>query len=198
MPREDLSKLSQVSPASKRGVQELEHAAASLYKAIQASRDSANEVAATSMNFREYRDTVSQFSTRILEYLDISFKHQSDTTLAEYKKNNRQPKLAPHTTLGENLMSYEGLVLFVKDMDDERYKKLCLNYITTMSKLHQAEMSELLMSLIKKLSATTQSSDVCEYQSCLWVCADSRSICEGYNRTSQAWCGRSIQDSKAP
>lgn len=75
---------------------------------------------------REYRDAVSQFCTRILEYLDIAFKHQSDATLADYKKRSSETKLSPHTTLGENLMSYEGLVLFVKDMDDDRYKKMCL------------------------------------------------------------------------
>jgi hypothetical protein len=39
VPREDLTKLSQISPSSKRGVEELEQAAASLYKAIQASRE---------------------------------------------------------------------------------------------------------------------------------------------------------------
>ena len=140
VPREDLTKLSQISPSSKRGVEELELAAASLYKAIQASREKgewyttrkmadseANEVAATSKHMREYHDAASQFSTRVLQYLDIAFKHQSDSTLADYRKNaSREPKLVPHTALGENLMAYEGLVLFIKDMDDERYKKLCL------------------------------------------------------------------------
>jgi hypothetical protein len=74
---------------------------------------------------REYHDAVSQFCMRLLQYLDIAFKHQSDATLASYKKTG-EAKLGPHTALGENLMSYEGLVLFVKDMDDDRYKKLCL------------------------------------------------------------------------
>ena len=33
--------------------------------------------------------------------------------------------LAPHTSMGEFLMMYEGLVLYVKEMDEERYQRLC-------------------------------------------------------------------------
>lgn len=55
----------------------LEKAAASLYKALQAGRDQANaEVAATIARLREYQDYSSQFCKRLLEYLDIAFKHQ--------------------------------------------------------------------------------------------------------------------------
>lgn len=154
VPKEDLQKLLQLSPSTKRGVQDLELAAASLYKALQASRDTANEVAATVAHIQEYRAASTTFSTRILEYLDIAFKHQSDQTLADYRKETatkRSLKLIPHMTLGQSLMTYEGLVLYVKDMDEDKYKKLCLNYITTISKLHQSEMSELLMNLIKAL-----------------------------------------------
>ncbi|KAL1407120.1 hypothetical protein Q8F55_006534 [Vanrija albida] len=156
VPRADLQKLSQTSPSTPRGVKELELAAASLYKAIQASRDQANEVAATATHAREYQAASTQFAMRILEYLDIAFKHQSDTTLADYKKGAASGalKLVPHTALGESLMTYEGLVLFVKDMDEDKYKKLCLNYITTASKLHQEEMKDLLMNLIKALNST--------------------------------------------
>jgi hypothetical protein len=74
---------------------------------------------------REYKDTTAQFCTRILEYLRVAFKMQADATYAAFRKGSMEPKLEPHITLGENLMAYEGLVLFIKDMDDELYKKLC-------------------------------------------------------------------------
>lgn len=121
VPKEDLQMLSQASPSTQRGVQELEQAATALYKALQAARD--NE--ATGAHIQEYEKIAVQFATRVLEYLDITFKHKSSETLAKYKKTS-QLKLEPHNELCENLMLYEGLVLWVKDMDDERYKKLCL------------------------------------------------------------------------
>ena len=121
VPKEDLQALSQASPSTQRGVQELEQAATALYKALQAARD--NE--ATGAHIQEYEKIAVQFATRVLEYLDITFKHKSSETLAKYKKTS-QLKLEPHNELCESLMLYEGLVLWVKDMDDERYKKLCL------------------------------------------------------------------------
>lgn len=52
-------------------------------------------------------------------------------------------------------MQYEGLMLYMKDMDEDAYKKLCLNYITITSKLHQAEMKELLLGAIRPAKAGT-------------------------------------------
>lgn len=107
---------------------------------------------------QEYQSSNAQFCTRLLEYLGMAFQHQSDSTLAEYRKSNGRNSLTltPHQALGEALMQYEGLVLYVKDMEQEKYKKLCLNYITTISSLHQAEMKELLLRLIRSLKENTQ------------------------------------------
>lgn len=127
VPREDLAVLTQESPSTPRGVQNLEQAAASLYKALQAGMDQANaEVAATIARMKEYREQSAAFCKRICDYLDVSFKVQSDQTLAEGRKNpKRGQALLPHQSLGEALMQYEGLVLYVKEMDEEKYQKLC-------------------------------------------------------------------------
>lgn len=96
---------------------------------------------------REYQENSAQFCKRLFDYLDITFKHQaswaststrsdgsevvltglqSDSTLAEYRKTSKKTSsLAPHTSMGEFLMMYEGLVLYIKEMDEERYQRLC-------------------------------------------------------------------------
>jgi len=74
---DDLRVLAQESPGSARGVQNLERAAASLYKALQAGMDQANaEVAATIARTREYQENSHQFCKRLQDYLDVAFKHQ--------------------------------------------------------------------------------------------------------------------------
>jgi hypothetical protein len=51
---------------------------------------------------------------------------QSDTTLSEYRKTAKTTMaLSPHTSMGEFLMMYEGLILYVKEMDEDRYQQLC-------------------------------------------------------------------------
>ncbi|WVQ80381.1 hypothetical protein IAT38_002486 [Cryptococcus sp. DSM 104549] len=157
VPPEDLRVLAQESPSSERGVKALELAAASLYKALQAGRDTANaEVAATIARMQEYQEQSSQFCKRISDFLDVTFKYQSDSTLAEYKKTSKSTMaLAPHQTLGENLMMYTGLVLYVKEMDEDRYQKLCSNYMSTISQLHQSEMKDMLMNFMGSLNATS-------------------------------------------
>lgn len=50
--------------------------------------------------------------------------NQSESTLAESRKSGKR-ELGAHTSMGEYLMMYEGLVLYIKEMDEERYQKLC-------------------------------------------------------------------------
>ncbi|ODN76094.1 hypothetical protein L202_06031 [Cryptococcus amylolentus CBS 6039] len=155
VPPSDLQILAQESPSTDRGVKSLESAAASLYKALQAGMDSANaEVAATIARMQEYRTQSDAFSKRISDYLDVTFRYQSDSTLAEFRKQSTKGALAPHQTMGEYLMGYTGLVLYVKEMDEARYQKLCSNYMSTISQLHQAEMKDLLMGFMTTLNAT--------------------------------------------
>nr|XP_019048902.1 exocyst protein [Kwoniella bestiolae CBS 10118]OCF27832.1 exocyst protein [Kwoniella bestiolae CBS 10118] len=152
VPSEDIRTLTQESPSTPRGVQTLERAAASLYKALQAGMDS--EVAATIARMQEYRENSSQFCKRVADYLDVTFKYQSDSTLSEYRKTAKKTMtLAPHRSMGEYLMTYEGLILYVKEMDEERYQKLCSNYMSTASQLHQSEMKDLLMNFMGSLNS---------------------------------------------
>ncbi|WVQ93808.1 hypothetical protein IAU59_000886 [Kwoniella sp. CBS 9459] len=155
VPSEDIRTLTQESPSTPRGIKILEKAAASLYKALQAGMDSANaEVAATIAHMREYQENSTQFCKRISDYLDVTFKYQSETTLAEYKKTAKKTMtLSPHQSMGEYLMTYEGLVLYVKEMDEARYQKLCSNYMSTVSQLHHSEMKDLLMNYMASLNA---------------------------------------------
>ena len=51
---------------------------------------------------------------------------QSESTLVEFRKNRRKNDgLQPHRGMGEYLMMYEGLVLYIKEMDEDRYQRLC-------------------------------------------------------------------------
>ena len=90
---------------------------------------------------REYQDCSAQFCKRILDYLDVTFKHQvriiwgrrvlsgaddqSEIMLSDFRKSGKRGTLAPHTQMGEHLMTYEGLVLYLKEMDEDRYQRLC-------------------------------------------------------------------------
>ncbi|ORX34673.1 exocyst complex component Sec3-domain-containing protein [Kockovaella imperatae] len=153
VPEDALRALAQESPQTSRGLQSLESAATALYKALQAGRDTANaEVAATIARMREYQDQSSHFCKRMLEYLDVTFRYQSDTALTDSRKSGKKA-LAPHTAMGEFLMQYEGLVLYIKEMDEARYQKLCSNYLGTISSLHQSEIKDLLMSFMQSIKA---------------------------------------------
>ena len=99
VPPDDLRILAQESPGSVRGVQTLERAAASLYKALQAGMDAGEsltdiqlalvayehpanaEVAATIARMKEYQENSSQFCKRVLDYLDVTFKYQANIVI---------------------------------------------------------------------------------------------------------------------
>jgi exocyst complex component 1 len=89
----DLQALTQESLESERGIQALEIAATSLYKALQAGRDAseyilllrtnleidrqhAGDMAATMERLKEYETRNRQFCLRVIEYLFIMFKFQ--------------------------------------------------------------------------------------------------------------------------
>ena len=127
VPRDDLAVLSQETPGNQRGIEKLERAATSLYKALLAGMDQANaEVSATIARMQEYKETSAQFSKRMLDFLDVQFRHQSDQTLARSRQAGGQAlELEPHNEMCEALMSYEGLVLYIKEMEEDRYQRLC-------------------------------------------------------------------------
>lgn len=45
--------------------------------------------------------------------------------MAEHRKSGKTGTLAEHARMYENLMVYEGLVLYLKEMDEDRYQRLC-------------------------------------------------------------------------
>lgn len=66
-------------------------------------------------------------------------------------------------------MMYEGLVLYVKEMDEDRYQRLCSvgvrgdgermtlmgqSYMSTISSLHQSEIKDMLFTFMGTLKAT--------------------------------------------
>ena len=75
--KQDLMILTQESLESDRGIKSLENSAASLYKALQAGRDTAvGDMAAAIERMSEYQTHNSQFTKRVFDYLLIMFKFQ--------------------------------------------------------------------------------------------------------------------------
>ena len=85
--------------------------------------------------------------------------------------------LTPHNSMCEYLMMYEGLVLYVKEMDEVRYQRLCSvtrgqsrnwtnnqDYMSTISSLHQHEIKDMLMNFMGALNASVggEPNEACE------------------------------------
>ncbi|KZT33260.1 hypothetical protein SISSUDRAFT_1054465 [Sistotremastrum suecicum HHB10207 ss-3] len=141
------------------GIARLESAAAELYKALQASRDT--DMAATMERLQEYRTHNTQFCQRLFDFLKIMFSVQADRVLNEKIGSKSTISLAQSLTLARHeimeayLGQYSGLMLYLKDMDEERYGKVCAVYFSTISELHSKQIKAMLMayvSLIKKAS----------------------------------------------
>ncbi|EUC63920.1 exocyst complex component Sec3 [Rhizoctonia solani AG-3 Rhs1AP] len=148
--RDSLLVLTQESLESQRGIQRLEDAAAQLYRALLAGRD--RDMSATIERLAEYKTYNQQFCIRILEFLGIMFGYQSDRLLdyAEKAKQTRtQPVLHPHTPMENYLIKYNGLMLYLREMDENRYSKVCAAYFSAASDLHNKEVRALFMKYIE-------------------------------------------------
>ncbi|KAG8738462.1 hypothetical protein FRC10_006808 [Ceratobasidium sp. 414] len=139
--RDALLALTQESLESQRGIQRLEEAAAELY-----------HMAATIERLAEYKTHNQQFCTRLLEFLTIMFGYQSDSLLeaAEKSRQSRtQPTILPHKPMEEYLGKYCGLMLYLREMDEGRYSKVCATYFSAASELHSKEVRGLFMKYIE-------------------------------------------------
>ncbi|CAE6420393.1 unnamed protein product [Rhizoctonia solani] len=148
--RDSLLVLTQESLESQRGIQRLEDAAAQLYRALLAGRD--RDMSATIERLAEYKTYNQQFCIRILEFLGVMFGYQSDQLLdyAEKAKQTRtQPVLHPHTPMENYLIKYNGLMLYLREMDENRYSKVCAAYFSAASDLHNKEVRALFMKYIE-------------------------------------------------
>ncbi|KZP31167.1 hypothetical protein FIBSPDRAFT_724739 [Athelia psychrophila] len=161
--REALTTLSQDSLEKASGIQRLEEAATELYKALQAGRDT--EMAATMERLDEYRTHNSQFCKRIYDFLSIMVTAQSKMILDEnsgIKKSGKgRPSIAHHRGLEQYLGRYAGLMLYLKEMDENVYAKLCAAYFSAISELHMRQMKALFDAYVN-LVKTGSDDDVVE------------------------------------
>lgn len=139
----DLIVLTKESLESDKGIAALERAAATLYKAIKSNDDQAD---ADEKRVNEYKTITLQFAKRMLDYLSIMFKFQVDNLLNDPTRqiSEAKPVIRSHEKMESYLGRYCGLVLFLREMDKNRYKEVCGNYFTSASELHNKEMSKLL------------------------------------------------------
>ncbi|PSR88832.1 hypothetical protein PHLCEN_2v4981 [Hermanssonia centrifuga] len=138
-----------------KGVERLEEAATQLYKALQAGRD--RDMAATMERLEEYRTYNSQFCKRLYDFLSIMCTAQSKMLLGDsngiVRTARGKPSILDHKPLETYLGRYGGLMLYLKEMDESMYAKLCAAYFSAVSNLHSTQIKAFLSScngLIKK------------------------------------------------
>ncbi|KAG6885399.1 hypothetical protein C0993_002132 [Termitomyces sp. T159_Od127] len=120
--------LTQESLEKPQSMERLEEAAVELYKALQAGRDT--DMAATMERLQEYRTYNAQFCKRLFDFLSIMFTAQSTLLLSDTKgmksaSGRHKPTLVSHEGMEAYLGRYSGLVLYLKEMDETVYAKLC-------------------------------------------------------------------------
>ncbi|KAF9270059.1 hypothetical protein L218DRAFT_888394 [Marasmius fiardii PR-910] len=145
--RDVLLTLTQESLEKTTSITRLEEAAAELYQALQAGRDT--DMAATMERLPEYRTHNSQFCKRILDFLSIMFTAQSKLLLGDNNgltqgSARNKPTILPHNDLETYLGRYSGLMLYLKEMDESVYGKLCAAYFSAASELHGTQIKALL------------------------------------------------------
>ncbi|KAF7339614.1 Sec3-PIP2-bind domain-containing protein [Mycena sanguinolenta] len=165
--KEALSTLTQESLEQSSGIQRLEEAAAELYKALQAGQDTAftasPDMAATMERLQEYRTYNAQFCKRIYDFLTIMFSAQSQMVLGSTegltKEGRGRPSIVMHQELEQYLGRYAGLMLYLKEMDEKVYAKLCAAYFSAASELHNTQIKALMstyINLVRKGSEEEQ------------------------------------------
>ncbi|KAH9969098.1 exocyst complex component Sec3-domain-containing protein [Russula dissimulans] len=145
--REALITLTQGSLRDSEGIQALEEAATELYKALQAGRD--RDMAATMERLEEYRAHNAQFCKRLYEYCCIMFTAQSTLLLGDSSGLSKpagrgRSEIKNHKDLESHLDRYSGLILYMKEMNEVAYGKLCAAYFSAASQLHNTQMTSLL------------------------------------------------------
>ncbi|KAJ7706358.1 exocyst complex component sec3 subunit [Mycena rosella] len=149
--KEALATLTQESLEKSAGIQRLEEAATELYKALQAGQDT--DMAATMERLQEYRTHNAQFCKRIFDFLSIMFTAQSQMLLGNTdgltKADGRgRPTMLMHQDIEQYLGRYAGLMLYLKELDEKVYAKLCAAYFSAASELHHAQMKALFSAYI--------------------------------------------------
>ncbi|CCA67704.1 related to Exocyst complex component Sec3 [Serendipita indica DSM 11827] len=159
--REALLMLTNQSLEKRSGLEKLEEAATELYKALQAGKDT--DMAATMQRLDEYRTYNQQFCQRILDFLPMMISYQSDLVLKGKSKEQKQDPLvmASHAPMEDHLMSYSGLIRYMKEMDETRYVKLCGAYFGAAGQLYKDQVKLLLDAYLGQVKrATDEESDM--------------------------------------
>lgn len=150
--------LTQESLEKPKSIERLEEAATELYKALQAGRET--EMAATMERLQEYRNHNHQFCKRLVDFLSIMFTAQSAILLGD---NNgvtsngvhKEPVIMSHQQMETYLGRYSGLMLYLKEMDEEFYSKLCATYFSAASALHGTQTKVLFTTYLNQLKKTS-------------------------------------------
>ncbi|KAG8975726.1 hypothetical protein FRC05_005244 [Tulasnella sp. 425] len=145
-----LSALTQSSLESDQGIQRLEGALAELYKALVASKETG--MAAGMERLDQYRTHNTQFCKRLLDFLNIAFKFKSGQSESQPPRTG-PPSLPPHRDLENYLGRYCGLMLYLKEMDEDRYGKVCANYFSTASDMHSREMRTVFLAFMNMVKS---------------------------------------------
>ncbi|OCB87846.1 hypothetical protein A7U60_g4980 [Sanghuangporus baumii] len=157
--RETLLILTQESLEKDDGIARLELAATELYKALLAARD--NDMAATMERLDEYRMHNNQFCKRVLDFLTIMFTAQSDLLLGDTNglvssSDVGSLVVLDHKPLEVYLGRYCGLMLYLREMDETKYSKICAAYFSAASDLHSKQVKALLTAFSKFIRQATE------------------------------------------
>ena len=84
-------------------------------------------MAATMERLYEYRTHNSQLCQRLVDFLPVMITFQSKNILEDKDKGQAKDKLviASHEPLETYLLRYQGLMRYLKEMDEPRYGRLC-------------------------------------------------------------------------
>lgn len=116
------------------------------------------DVGAAVQRMSEYENYNKQFCSRLIDFLVIMFKYQTDSTLQNANASSGL-EIPPHAQMEDQLGKYCGLILYMKEMDEERYQKLCAEYFSTASGLHNQEFKLCFTTFINKLRRPADSLD---------------------------------------
>ncbi|RPD57026.1 hypothetical protein L227DRAFT_578216 [Lentinus tigrinus ALCF2SS1-6] len=141
-----LLSLTQESLEQTWSIKNLEASVSVLYKALLAGRD--RDMAATMERLEEYRKYNAQFCKRVYDYLSIVFTAQGKMLLGDDNGISRTARgrvsIKDHRSFETYLERYRGLLLYVKEMDDSTYAKICGAYFSAVSELHATQIKALL------------------------------------------------------
>ncbi|KAI1789802.1 exocyst complex component Sec3-domain-containing protein [Ganoderma leucocontextum] len=143
---DSLLALTQESLEQTWSIKNLETSVTVLYKALLAGRD--RDMAATMERLDEYKKYNAQFCKRVLDYLSIVFAAQGKMLLGDDNGVSRSVRgrvaIKDHRNFETYLERYHGLLLYLKEMDENAYAKICAAYFTAASELHAIQIRALL------------------------------------------------------